>query len=147
MKCGAFGVKNCGKYYFWITLNRIELNKKVGFIVLAMLVLITVVLKILFYPSFDSDDWKNNPDNRSKYVNSLVNSGLVEGKDYGEVIDILGEPNIIRTENYNGTNLNKYNQSNTILEYLTGGVKYVDFERIQVQIIDNKAKSVTVYYD
>jgi hypothetical protein len=122
-------------------------NRKI-FLIVLVAAAITVIVKVVFYPAFNSENWKKYPDDRSKYVNSLMNSGILEGKEYEEVISLLGKPDIIRNNSAVGTDEHLYNPNNSILEYTTGGRgNFIDFERVQVHIQNNKAVKVNEYYD
>jgi hypothetical protein len=73
---------------------------------------------------FNEEDWKANK-NRVKQVNSLIRSNRLIGKSYEEVINILGQNEILPVQN--DTIPGKFS-----VEYLTGGRRWIDFERLRI---------------
>ena len=80
-------------------------------------------------------------------MKSLLNDEVVEGLEYQEIIFLLGRPNIIRNDSISGVEDSLFDPKSSILEYLTGGGRWIDFERVQVHIKYNKAVKVELHYD
>jgi hypothetical protein len=120
---------------------------KILFVVLVIAFIITVSIMLIFYPTFNSENWKEYPNDRSKYVHSLVYSDIIIDKEFEEIISILGNPDITRNNSNSGSWLAHYDQKDCVLEYLTGGTKLIDFERLQVHIQNGTAVKVKVKYD
>jgi hypothetical protein len=122
-------------------------NRKIVLKLLIFATISTGIIYVLYYPSFNSENWKKYPDHRSKYVKSLLNDGVVEGLEYQEIISLLGRPNIIRNDSISGVEESLFDPKSSILEYLTGGGRLIDFERVQVYIRNNKAVKAELNYD
>lgn len=116
--------------------------------IVAVVAFVTIAIKLLFYPTFNSENWKNNADDRSKYVHSLINSGLLKGKKYEEVLSLLGRPDMIKNNSEVGRNEHIYNPNNSLLEYTIGDKSnIIDVERVQVHIQNNIVVKVNRHYD
>jgi hypothetical protein len=92
--------------------------------------------------SFKADEWQAK-ENRSKQINSLIRSKLLLGKSYYEVIQILGKEDL---NSDNDVDKISSNQRFSI-QYLTGGGRGIDFERLLITFDSGKVIRVEKYYD
>ena len=87
------------------------------------------------------EDWKANK-HRDKQINSLIKSNVLIGKSYNEVIQLLGKEDL---------NSKRFDSLSTTvkftIQYLTGGGKMIDLERLLIIFDSSKVVSVEKYYD
>ena len=55
----------------------------------------------LFEERFDKDQWRQNPSQRYKMIDDLIESQLLIGKTKDEVVLVLGQPNLKTSERNN----------------------------------------------
>lgn len=91
--------------------------------------------------SFKAHEWQSK-ENRSKQINSLIRSKLLLGKSYYEVIQILGKEDLSSDK----VDLFSFNQKFSI-QYLTGGGRWIDFERLLITFDSGKVIKAEKYYD
>lgn len=91
--------------------------------------------------SFNSEDWKGNK-NRSKQIGPLISSKILIGKTYDEVVKILGKQDFF----FGMPDTVSINQEFSI-QYLTGGTKWIDFERLLITFVSGKVIRTKKYYD
>ena len=90
---------------------------------------------------FNSEDWKADK-NRDKQINSLIKSKILIGKNYNEVVQLLGEE-YINTRQFDSL----AGSSGFTIQYLTGARRWIDFERLQIVFDSSKVISAEKYYD
>ena len=101
-------------YFFWSWLFKktIKDNKKrkiatwCSTIFLSPIIYILIMLSffyfLTYYPTydFDKEKWKSNSENRYELSEDIIESKILIGKTKTEVIEILGEPDGNKEENY-----------------------------------------------
>lgn len=70
--------------------------------ILFLALLISSLLLRLFEKPFNSEDWRNHPEDRHEMVDNLIQSQLLIGNTKDEVIRRLGEPLQIVNSDKNG---------------------------------------------
>ena len=90
---------------------------------------------------FNSEDWKAN-ENRPKQIDPLIRSKLLIGKPYNEVVQILGKQDFF----FGMPDTVSVNKEFSI-QYLTGGGKWIDFERLLITFDSGKVIRAEKYYD
>lgn len=91
--------------------------------------------------SFSFEDWLERK-NRSKQIDPLIRSKLLIGKSYFEVNQILGKEDLS-----SGTSdTASFNQKFSI-QYLTGGGRWIDYERLLIRFDSGKVIMAEKIYD
>ncbi|MBI5858782.1 MAG: hypothetical protein HZB42_14215 [Sphingobacteriales bacterium] len=92
---------------------------------------------------FDSEKWKAD-EKRNEQVDNLVDSKILIGKSFDEVKDLLGHGYLSH-----GVVITDSTQApkNFQIQYLTGGVKWIDFERLLITFESGRVIRTEKYYD
>jgi len=91
--------------------------------------------------TFNSEDWKANR-NRQKQIGPLIKSKQLIGKSYEEVVRILGKQDFFFGIPDTVSASNKFS-----IQYLTGGTRWIDFERLLITFDSGKVIVAEKYYD
>ena len=102
---------------------------------------LTVLLYACRNRRFNAEDWKADKD-RDRQINSLIRSKILIGKNYNEVVQLLGKE-YINTRQFDSL----AGSSRFTIQYLTGATSWIDFERLQIVFDSSRVISARKYYD
>lgn len=91
---------------------------------------------------FDSTSWKNDKTLREQLSNDLINSKILIGLDYNQVVEILGEPDINQLHYANNPDSNDY-----YIEYVIGRCPGIDFKRVYIKFNDKSVNTAQFHCD